>query len=73
VTTHEVVELIRRSGICTKSFEFFSGEKEFMRVAAKTPRSNCVLDSSKLERAGIRLTPVHEAVERDLKAWRRAA
>jgi dTDP-4-dehydrorhamnose reductase len=73
VTTHEVVELIRRSGICTKSFEFFSSEEEFMRVAAKTPRSNCVLDPSKLERAGIRLTPVHEAVERDLKAWRKAA
>lgn len=73
VTTHEVVELIRRSGVCTKPFEFFPSEDEFMRTAAKTPRSNCVLDSSKLERAGIRLTPVHEAVERDLKAWRKAA
>jgi hypothetical protein len=31
------------------------------------------MDPSKLERAGIRLTPVHEAVERDLRAWRRAA
>jgi dTDP-4-dehydrorhamnose reductase len=73
VTTHEVVELIRRSGVCTKAFEFFPSEEEFMRTAAKTPRSNCVLDSSKLDRAGIRLTPVHEAVERDLKAWRKAA
>jgi dTDP-4-dehydrorhamnose reductase len=73
VTTREVVDLIRRSGVCTKTFTFFSSEEEFMSVAAKTPRSNCVMDSSKLERAGIRLTPVHEAVERDLKAWRRAA
>jgi dTDP-4-dehydrorhamnose reductase len=73
VTTHEVVELIRRSGVCTKTFSFFKSEDEFMSVAAKTPRSNCVMDSSKLERAGIRLTPVHEAVERDLKAWRKAA
>jgi hypothetical protein len=52
---------------------FFASEREFMSVAAKTPRSNCVMDPSKLERAGIRLTPVHEAVERDLRAWRRAA
>ncbi len=73
VTTHEVVDLIRRSGVCTKTFEFFKSEDEFMSTAAKTPRSNCVMDSSKLARAGIRLTPVHEAVERDLKAWRKAA
>jgi dTDP-4-dehydrorhamnose reductase len=73
VTTHEIVDLIQRSGVCPKSFAFFSSEEEFMRVAAKTPRSNCVLDSSKLERAGIRLTPVRDAVERDLKSWRKAA
>jgi dTDP-4-dehydrorhamnose reductase len=73
VTTHEVVELIRRSGVCDKQFAFFSSEAEFMSAVAKTPRSNCVLDSSKLAAAGIRLTGVREAVERDLKAWRKAA
>jgi dTDP-4-dehydrorhamnose reductase len=73
VTTHEVVELIRRSGVCTKEFSFFASEDEFMKTAAKTPRSNCVLDSSKLAAAGIELTPVREAVERDLKAWKKAA
>jgi dTDP-4-dehydrorhamnose reductase len=73
VTTHEVVELIRRSGVCQKEFKFFPSEAEFMRTAAKTPRSNCVLDPSKLASAGIRLTPVHEAIERDLRAWNKAA
>jgi dTDP-4-dehydrorhamnose reductase len=73
VTTHEVVELIRQSGVCRKEFSFFSSETEFMATAAKTPRSNCVLDSSKLAGVGIELTPVHEAVARDLKAWKRAA
>ncbi len=73
VTTREVVEIIRRTGVSVKDFAFFSGEEEFMRTAAKTPRSNCVLDSSKLAAAGIHLTPVHVAVERDLKAWRKAA
>jgi dTDP-4-dehydrorhamnose reductase len=73
VTTREVVELIRRSGVCQKEFAFFSSEEEFMSTAAKTPRSNCVLDSSKLAGVGIRLTEVHEAIERDLGAWRKAS
>lgn len=73
VTTREVVELIKRAGVSQKNFEFFSDEREFMNVAAKTPRSNCVMDASKLERAGIRMTEVHEAVARDLKSWKKAA
>jgi dTDP-4-dehydrorhamnose reductase len=73
VTTHEVVDLIRRSGVCTKDFAFFASEEEFMKTAAKTPRSNCVLDSSKLAAAGIELTPVREAIVRDLRSWKKAA
>ena len=73
VTTREVVDLIRQSGVVNKEFQFFSSESEFMATAAKTPRSNCVMDSSKLAGVGITLTPVHDAVIRDLKAWRKAA
>jgi dTDP-4-dehydrorhamnose reductase len=73
VTTREVVDLIRRSGVCDKEYAFFPSEEEFMRTAAKTPRSNCVMDSSKLAGVGISLTPVREAVERALKGWRKAA
>jgi dTDP-4-dehydrorhamnose reductase len=72
VTTREVVELIKESGISRKEFRFFSDEAEFMRVAAKTPRSNCVLDTGKLERAGIRMTEVHAAIEQALRHWRTA-
>ena len=73
ITTHEVVEHIKKSGVCVKDFAFFKDEDEFMQVAAKTPRSNCVMDSSKLERVGIKMTEVHEAVARDLRTWRQAA
>jgi len=72
VTTREVVELIKKSGVSTKQFEFFRDEAEFMRTAAKTPRSNCILDSRKLFATGIRLTEIHEAIERDLRRWVRA-
>ncbi len=73
VTTHEVVDLIRKSGVSNKDFVFFRNEDEFMHVAAKTPRSNCTMDSSKLASVGIALTEVHEAVARDLRNWRKAA
>jgi len=70
-TTREVVDLIRASGVCRKEFRFFPDEDEFMRLAVKTPRSNCVLDTAKLQAAGIVLTEVHEAFERALREWKR--
>jgi dTDP-4-dehydrorhamnose reductase len=69
VTTREIVQLIVESGVCRKEFSFFASEEEFMRTAAKTPRSNCVMDSSKLARAGIEMTDVREAVARALREW----
>ena len=69
VTTREVVALIKKTGVSNKDFKFFSDEAEFMRTAAKTPRSNCVMNSTKLAATGIKLTEVHEAVERDLRRW----
>ncbi len=72
ITTHEVVELIQKTGVSNKNFQFFKDEADFMSKAAKTPRSNCVMDSSKLASTGIRMTEVHEAVERDLRRWVRA-
>jgi dTDP-4-dehydrorhamnose reductase len=73
VTTHEVVEAIKKSGVAKKEFSFFKDETEFMHLAAKTPRSNCTMDSSKLASVGIRMTEVHEAIARDLARWQRAA
>lgn len=72
VTTHEVIDHIRRSGVCKTDFVFFKDEDEFMHVAAKTPRSNCVMDSTKLAKTGIRLTEVNEAIDRALRDWRKA-
>jgi dTDP-4-dehydrorhamnose reductase len=69
VTTREVVDIIKKSGVCDREFDFFSSEDEFMRIAAKTQRSNCVMNSNKLLSIGIPLTEVHEAIERDLDNW----
>ena len=72
VTTREVVDLILKSGVCKKDFQFFSDESDFMQKAAKTPRSNCVLDSSKLLASGIVMSEVHDAVAKALKNWKTA-
>lgn len=69
VTTREVVELIRASGVSDKTFDFFASESEFMQIAAKTPRSNCTMDSSKLAAAGIQMTGVREAIQTALSNW----
>ena len=71
VTTREVVDLIKASGVSTKDFSFFASEDEFMQKAAKTPRSNCVLDTAKLQATGIELPEVHDAVAASLRRWTR--
>ncbi len=73
VTTHEVVDLILKSGVCPKEYVFFKDDTDFMQKAAKTPRSNCVMSSAKLAAVGISMTEVHTAVARDLARWQRAA
>ncbi|CAF0689553.1 sugar nucleotide-binding protein [Candidatus Methylacidithermus pantelleriae] len=76
VTTREVVELILESPLgpklvqSGKRFEFFSSEEEFYREAARTPRSNCVLDSSKILQHGVFLSDVREALAKALRSWR---
>ena len=71
VTTSEVVGMIQKLGVSQKSFSFFDSEEAFMKEVAKTPRSNCVLDTSKLEGLGILMRPVHDAIEWSLKNWRK--
>lgn len=69
ITTREVVAMICASGVSDKDFEFFNSESEFMQIAAKTPRSNCTMDSGKLAAAGIQMTPVREAIKSALADW----
>lgn len=69
VTTRHVVELIEKHLRPDRKFEFWQNDEEFYKVAAKTPRSNCVMDASKLLAAGVKIRPVEEALEESLKNW----
>jgi len=71
VTTEQVAYLISSYLDKKKSFEFFESAEEFYKIAAKTPRSNCVLDNRKLLRLGIKMRDVKEALIDSLQNWRK--
>lgn len=69
VTTRQVVGMIEKILKPAKPFEFWASDEEFYRVAAKTPRSNCVMDTTKLLATGVKIRPVLEALENSLSHW----
>ena len=69
VTTREIVGMILESGVCKKEYRYFNDEADFMKRAASTPRSNCVMSSAKLAAAGIVMTPVRDAIQQALAQW----
>ena len=71
ITTRQVTEWMLEEGLTDQKFDFFEDEEAFMRDAASTPRSNCVMDSSKLAAAGIEMRPVEEAVRDSLRKMRK--
>jgi len=73
VTTQQVTEWMREEGVTDKQFKFFDNEEQFMSKAAKTPRSNCVLDTTKAEKAGIGMRPVEEAMRESIQKMVKAA
>ena len=70
VTTRQVIGMIEKILKPGKRFEFWANDEEFYKVAAKTPRSNCVMDVSKLQAAGVSIRPVEAALEYSLRNWK---
>jgi dTDP-4-dehydrorhamnose reductase len=70
VTTRQVVELIQKILKPAKHFEFWANDADFYHFGAKTPRSNCVMDVSKLLATGVKIRPVIEALEDSLRNWK---
>lgn len=70
ITTRQVTALLEEYGFADHPFEFFADERDFMKKAAITPRSNCVMNTDKLLNAGIHIRPVEEALRASLEAWR---
>jgi len=69
VTSRQVVELMQKILRPARSYEFWNNDEEFYRVAAKTPRSNCIMDVTKLLATSVSLRPVEDALVDSLKNW----
>ena len=69
VTTRHVVEQVEKFLKPKRKFEYWASDEEFYKIAAKTPRSNCVMDATKLLKAGVKIRGVEEALEDSLKNW----
>ena len=69
VTARQVIALIEKWLKPKRQFEFWVNDAEFYRDVARAPRSNCVLDVTKLLAAGVRIRPVLEALEHSLRHW----
>jgi len=69
ITTRHVIKQIVRILKPGKSFAFWTDDAEFYKFA-KAPRSNCVMDTSKLLNAGVKIRPVDEALDGSLKNWK---
>ena len=67
VSTRQVTEWMLEERVTDKQFQFFDNEEQFMSKAAKTPRSNCFLDTTKAEKAGIGMRPVEEAMRESMQ------
>jgi dTDP-4-dehydrorhamnose reductase len=72
VTTRRVVEMIQEYLCPDRCFDFWADDEEFYENGSKTPRSSCILDSSKLSRAGVKLRPVEAALRDALERWQPA-
>jgi UDP-glucose 4,6-dehydratase len=73
VATRLVVQLIDKILKPSRSFCFWKNDREFYALAAKAPRSNCILDVSKLLTTGVRMRQVTDALQDALERWQPSA
>ena len=68
VTTRRVAELTQARLRPGRPLNYWTSDEEFYR-SAKAPRLSCILDVSKLSRAGVKMRSAEEAVEDALSRW----
>ena len=69
ITTEKLVEKLKLTIAKNKEFHLIN-DNELYKNYAKTPRSNCVMDNSKLLSTGIKMSSVDESLDWCLKNWK---
>ncbi len=67
ITTDKIIEKLKT--ICDKEFELID-ETQFYTGQSRAPRSNCVMDNSKLLAQGIKMRTVEEAIDHCVNNWK---
>jgi dTDP-4-dehydrorhamnose reductase len=69
ISTHDLLQMIHRVLKPRRELQLLVYDGNGQTQNPKAPHSDCILDDSKLQRNGITLSTVHEAVERSLQKW----
>ncbi len=69
VTTRDVAERLKTALGRDQDFDFFENDADFYASAASTPRSNTVLDTSKILATGVNLRSVDEALDEAIELF----
>lgn len=56
-------------GGASEAFEFFANDNQLYTAGVKAPRSNCILDATRLLGTGVRMRTVDEAFDAALSKW----
>lgn len=70
VSTAEVLEMIKSILKPNREFTFWESDADFYHNGAVAPRSNCIMNSSKLIDAGVKMRPVEDALAAALGMWK---
>lgn len=68
ITTRHVTAKIQKFLLPNREFQFFEDDTDFYSHA-KAPRSNCIMDVTKLLSTGVHMRPVDEALDHTLRHW----
>jgi dTDP-4-dehydrorhamnose reductase len=69
LTTESLIGKLKNTIAKNKNFNIIS-EKEFYSSCVITPRSNCILNNSKILKCGIQLDHINDSIDKCLKNWR---
>jgi dTDP-4-dehydrorhamnose reductase len=69
VSTKQALDLIKEALPSKRQYAFWESDSEFYNLGAVAPRSNCIMESSKLGRNGVQIRPVIDALHHSLNNW----
>ena len=68
ISAKDILEIAKEYNLKKEKYEYFSNLEEFSRVI-KAPRSNCILDSSKISEQGLSFLPVENSLHKTFQFW----